>query len=180
MDSDWYGLCFNLAQFALHFSWHVLGCVNIVLVFPDTFVRFSVLCGCKLHPQIETPRELPNCIRTVRKIEQLLCRSANLSFRPRIRLIHCRLKGRLKHETNEWNSCETRVQVLFTSCHVQINSRSALCYLFRLQKVLRVMSPAYTFAVMLILKMEFCSCSEYMFISVYMREAPVCIRFLCK
>ena len=30
---------------------------------------------------METPRELSKCIRTVRKIEQLLCRSANLSFR---------------------------------------------------------------------------------------------------
>ena len=36
---------------------------------------------------METPRELSKYIRTVGKIEQLLCRSANLSFRPCICLL---------------------------------------------------------------------------------------------
>ena len=38
VDSDWYVLCFNLAQFTLHSSWHVLGCANFVLGSPDIFV----------------------------------------------------------------------------------------------------------------------------------------------
>ena len=38
VDSDWYVLCFNLAQFTLHSSWHVLGCVKFVLGSPDMFV----------------------------------------------------------------------------------------------------------------------------------------------
>ena len=39
VDSDWYVLCFNLAQFTtLHSSWHVLGCANFVLGSPDMFV----------------------------------------------------------------------------------------------------------------------------------------------
>ena len=39
VDSDLYGLCFNLAQFTLYSSGHVLGCVGYLLDSPDTFVR---------------------------------------------------------------------------------------------------------------------------------------------
>ena len=46
---------------------------------------------------METPRELSKCIRTVSKIEQLLCCSANLSFRSCI--CYCQLKK--PYET--WN-----------------------------------------------------------------------------
>ena len=87
VDSDWYILCFNLAQFNLHSSWHVLGCVNFVLGSPDVIViciphvyhmRESIV---RVY-QRETPaREHSKCIRTVRKVEQLLFCSANLSFR---------------------------------------------------------------------------------------------------
>ena len=59
VDSDWYVLCFNLAQFNLHSSWHVLGCVNFVLGSPDVIVIYiphvdhmitweRVLCGFTL------------------------------------------------------------------------------------------------------------------------------------
>ena len=100
VDSDWYVFCFNLAHFTLHSSWHVLGCVNFVLA-PDMFViciphvyytRQSHLCGCMLWRHRKSFRS------TVRKIEQLLCRSANLSFRPVF--VYYRIK----------KPCETRNQ----------------------------------------------------------------------
>ena len=100
VDSDWYVFCFNLAHFTLHSSWHVLGCVNFVLA-PDMFViciphvyytRESHLCGCMLWRHRKSFRS------TVRKIEQLLCRSANLSFRPVF--VYYRIK----------KPCETRNQ----------------------------------------------------------------------
>ena len=43
VDSDWYGLCFNLAQSALHSSWHVLVCVNIEM---STSVWSTCVCVC--------------------------------------------------------------------------------------------------------------------------------------
>ena len=41
LDSDWYGLCFNLAQFTLHSSWHVLRC-------DDTERAFAVYRDCQI------------------------------------------------------------------------------------------------------------------------------------
>ena len=61
--------------------------------------RESHLCGCMLWRHRKSFRS------TVRKIEQLLCRSANLSFRPVF--VYYRIKSRVKHETNP--------QVLFSS-----------------------------------------------------------------
>ena len=63
VDSDWYVLCFNLAQFTLHSSWHVLGCVNFVLGSPD---RFVICIPHVYHTResivrvyaMETPKEL--------------------------------------------------------------------------------------------------------------------------
>ena len=54
--------------------------------------RERVLCGCMLWRHRKSFRS------TVRKIEQLLCRSANLSFRPVF--VYCRIK----------KPCETRNQ----------------------------------------------------------------------
>ena len=61
--------------------------------------RESHLCGCMLWRHRKSFRS------TVRKIEQLLCRSSNLSFRPVF--VYYRIKSRVKHETNP--------QVLFSS-----------------------------------------------------------------
>ena len=99
VDSDWYGLCFNLAQFTLHYSWHVLGCVNFVLISPDMFVCIPHVYHTRERESnvqvyaMETPRELLKCIRNVRKIKQLLCRSANLSFCWRICLMSTHWKA---------------------------------------------------------------------------------------
>ena len=66
VDSDWYVLCFNLAQVTLYSSWHVLGCVNFVLGSPDMFViwiphvyhmRESIV---RVYA-METPKELSKC-----------------------------------------------------------------------------------------------------------------------
>ena len=61
VDSDWYGLCFNLDQFTLHFSWHILGCMNFVLVSPDMFVCIPHVYHTRESTvrvyTMETPRE---------------------------------------------------------------------------------------------------------------------------
>ena len=99
VDSDWYGLCFNLAQFNY---------------FPFFLARFGMreLCACfsrhvRLHSsclsvleycagvRMDTPRELSKCIWTVRKIEQLLC----LSFRSCF--VYCRPNKPCKMEACE-------------------------------------------------------------------------------
>ena len=64
--SDWYVLCFNLAQFTLHSSWHVLGCVNFVLGSPDMFVIciqyvYHMRDSIVQVYAMETPKELSKC-----------------------------------------------------------------------------------------------------------------------
>ena len=68
---------------------------------------------------METPRELSKCIRTVRKIEQLLCRSANLSFR----LCIC-LLSTLKAVWIKWKLSKPARRFCLRLAHVQINSRA--------------------------------------------------------
>ena len=112
VNSKWYGLCFNLAQFTLHSSWHAWGCMNSVLVSPDMFyMRLEYCAGVRT----DTPRVLLKCTRTVRKMEQLHCPSANLSFRPYY--VYCM-------KPIKWKRTKPAHRFCLRIVHVQVNSRA--------------------------------------------------------
>ena len=70
---------------------------------------------------METPRELSKCIRTVRKIEQLLCRSANLTFRP---CVWSTKKDVCNMKPIKWKRAKPTSRFCLHLVHVQINSRA--------------------------------------------------------
>ena len=87
----------------------------LVIYFPNMFVcripHVYIYIYMRLETCVgvctETRRELSKCIRTVRKI---LCRSANLSFRP-----SCLLSTQkaVKLETNKMDACEIAYVLLY-------------------------------------------------------------------
>ena len=95
VDSDWYGLCSNLAQFTLHSSWHILGYVNFVLVSPDVRLHSAsalfitrervLLCGCTLWRHRESIQSAYGLLERLSSffVVLLICRFA---------YVYCRLK----------------------------------------------------------------------------------------
>ena len=97
-----------------------------MLVSPDMFVphvyhtrEFSTVRVYAL----ETPRELSKCIRTVRKIAQLLSRSANLSFCPCMHLLSTQ-KAVSNMKPIKWERAKPTRRFSLRLVHVQINSRA--------------------------------------------------------
>ena len=117
VDSDWYGLCFNLAQFILHSSWHILQSM------------WSAVCACACFSRHVLLHS--TCLYDTRVLCGVYVWRHRESFQERLSsffviLLTCHFvhiitfivdsKSRVKRETNKMEACKTSPQVLFTSC----------------------------------------------------------------